>query len=130
MRVNVGVSSWLTKRGSKCSCCFFRGAKGPLNPSLYRAAAMLSMAAPVRLNASFPSTRYVSWPEVSGNCPNRHYLCLLLGDFRYHWLTKHATLYHAFHLVLAHKNNTHLSSRLISECTKGKRTNRQVSSSV
>lgn len=57
MRVNVGVSSWLTKRGSKGSCCFFRGAKGPLNPSLYPAAAMLSMAAAARLNASFPPTR-------------------------------------------------------------------------
>lgn len=40
MRVDVGVSSWRTKRGSKGSCCFFRGAKGPLNPSLYPAAAM------------------------------------------------------------------------------------------
>ncbi len=56
MRVDVGVSSWRTKRGSKGSCCFFRGAKGPLNPSLYPAAAMLPKAA--RLNAFSPRKVY------------------------------------------------------------------------
>lgn len=69
MRVNVGVSSWRTKRGSKGSCCFFRGAKGPLNPSLYPAAAMPSAAA--RLNASFPSHQ-VAHKMRQENGPNGH----------------------------------------------------------
>lgn len=33
------------KAGFKGSCCFFRRAKGPLNPTLYPAAAMLHTAA-------------------------------------------------------------------------------------
>lgn len=73
MRVDVGVSSRRTKRGSKGSCCFFRGAKGPLNPSLYPAAAMLPKAA--RLNAFSPRKVYepiqaVTQAELSENRPN------------------------------------------------------------
>lgn len=126
MRVNMGVSSWLTKRGSKGSCCFFKRSERafkskPISRSchaIHGCACTSKCVFPFhqvyRLTRSFRKIALIDMTCVS-----------FWEIFRYHWLLKHATLYHTFNLVLAYKNNTHLSNRLISECTKGERIDRQ-----
>lgn len=85
MRVDVGVSPWRTKRGSKGSCCFFRGARGPLNPSLYSAAAMLPKATPSQCSFYPDEGTYMSSQgQISGavgcSLPSLRSMCgVLLG---------------------------------------------------